>query len=59
MNTNPTAAQTAPRPTSTTAPLETVTAAWSASDEQFFHLVRDLFEPSWLRGAGLLLADDS
>ena len=58
MNTNPTAApQTDLRPA--TAPLETVTAAWSATDEQFFHLVRDLFEPSWLRGASLLLADDS
>lgn len=58
MNTNPTAAaQTDLRPA--IAPLETVTAAWSTTDEQFFHLVRDLFEPSWLRGAGLLLADDS
>lgn len=35
---------------------ETVSAGWSAEDETFFRMVRDLFAPSYLRGASALLA---
>lgn len=41
---------------STTSRSETVSAAWSAEDESFFRVVRDLFAPAYLRGASALLA---
>ena len=35
--------------------------AWSATDERFFRITTDLFDPAYLRGATVLLAsyDDS
>lgn len=35
---------------------ETTSAAWSARDETFFHVVAGLFAPDVLFGAGVLLA---
>jgi hypothetical protein len=35
---------------------ETVPAVWTATDEQFFAVVRDLFTPAFLYGAGVLLS---
>ena len=35
---------------------ESTSAAWSPTDETFFRAVRDLFAPSYLRGASVLLA---
>ena len=32
------------------------TATWSAEDEQFFRITAELFQPSYLWGAGVLLA---
>lgn len=34
----------------------TLSAGWSAEDETFFRMVRDLLAPSYLRGASALLA---
>ena len=39
-------------PTST----ETVPTTWTDADEAFFVVVRDLFAPTFLAGAGVLLA---
>ena len=35
---------------------ETTAASWSQADEQFFRIAAELFSPSFLAGAGLLLA---
>lgn len=35
---------------------DTTTNAWSAGDEAFFRLVRELFPPAFLRGGSVLLA---
>jgi hypothetical protein len=34
---------------------ETVPTSWSVDDESFFRAVADVFAPSFLRGAGVLL----
>lgn len=52
---NTSAAATAAASTTRTG-AETVPAAWSAADETFFRVVRDLFAPSYLLGASVLLA---
>lgn len=49
------AAATAAAPTTRTV-RESVPAVWSAEDESFFRIVRDLFAPSYLQGASALLA---
>jgi hypothetical protein len=36
--------------------LESVRVQWSVTDEQFFRVVRDVFPPALLAGAGVLLA---
>lgn len=54
MNT-PTTASTAAAYSSRTA-RKTTTAPWSTQDERFFGIVRDLFPPSYLQGATVLLA---
>ena len=40
----------------TTTPRGTAPAAWSAQDESFFRIVRELFAPAYLQGATVLLA---
>jgi hypothetical protein len=35
--------------------LETVPTVWSLDDESFFRAVADVFAPSFLQGAGVLL----
>jgi len=35
---------------------ETTAASWSQADEQFFRIAAELFSPSFLAGAGVLLA---
>ena len=45
-----------------THPESVAATAWSPADEQFFRVTRDLFQPSYLLGATVLLAsydDDS
>lgn len=34
---------------------ERVPTTWSAADEQFFRIARDLFEPAYVAGASVLL----
>jgi hypothetical protein len=50
-----TSAATAAASTVTTA-REAAPTCWSAQDEVFFRMVRELFPPSYLRGATALLA---
>jgi hypothetical protein len=35
---------------------ETIPTTWTAADEHFYLVVRDLFAPAFLEGAGVLLA---
>jgi hypothetical protein len=48
------ATATAAASTATTAS-ETVPLTWSAQDDTFFRITRELFSPSYLRGATVLL----
>lgn len=58
MSTSTTTSTTA-RPAA--AAIEAVPTTWSAADEQFFRIAGQLFTPTMLAGAGVLLAsyDDS
>jgi hypothetical protein len=50
-----TSVTTAAAPLTTTA-AESTTASWSTTDETFFRAVRELFSPTYLAGASVLLA---
>lgn len=39
-----------------TTTVETTTVHWSGTDEQFFRVAAELFSPTFLWGAGVLLA---